>query len=132
MKFLRIGAGDMHTDFYDCLHQLGQFAPSTVAACDVDFDAENGVEGYVLLSFGAGYGKDRLINPGMAAKMAGILNTNLYKLSEMEQERAAEEECCCGCCCDECEPDEEETVASVKETICTLKDFLKRIEDDMR
>ncbi len=133
MKFLRVGANDMHTDFYDCLHQIGQFAPSTVAACDIDFDADNGVEGFVVLSFGTGYGKERMLDPAMAAKMANILNTNLFKLSEMERERAAAEEegeCCCGCC--DCASDEEVAAASVKETICTLKDFLKRIEDDMR
>lgn len=101
--------------FYAALYDLGQCSQATVSAYDLD-------KGYVLVSFGDDY--DRKVDREVIAKLAASLEISLHK--------SAEQPCFCGCDCD-CESESEATEEKAfRETICDLKAFLKRIEDDMK
>lgn len=97
--------------FFDAMYNLGQCSPATMSAYDLD-------KGYVLVSFGDTY--DRKVDREVVAKLAAALEISLHKCTEADEEPC----CCCGC--------EEDDDKAIKDTICDLKAFLQRIEDDMK
>ncbi len=100
--------------FYSAMYDLGQCSPATVSAFDLD-------KGYVLISFGDTY--DRKVDREVLAKLAAALDISLHKCAEGDDDEEAFDCCCAGKCDDE---------QALKETICDLKAFLQRIEDDMK
>ena len=101
-------------EFYSAMYDLGKCSPATVSAYDLD-------KGYVLVSFGETYG--RKVDREVVAKLAAALEISLHKCTETDDVSC----CCCGC-----EEDSRDDEKAIKETICDLKAFLQRIEDDMK
>lgn len=102
--------------FHSAIDILKNCSDATVCAYDTD-------AGYMLVSLGDDY--NRKVDREIVAKLAAALEISLHKWAE--EEKGGPCDCCCGCDDEVC--DEEQ---SFKETISSLKEFLQRIEDDMK
>lgn len=115
---------ERYAAFYEAITILKDCTEATACAYDLD-------EGYLLVSLGGEFNKDRKVDRKVVDKLVSALDISLHKWAE--EEDTCEKDCGCSCYDTFCDQFDAEAVSSsVKDTITQIKDYLKRIEDDMK